>query len=145
MEALNRNAEARVQLNIGGHSYTTSTMTLTKDPASMLAAMFSGRHSLKKDDDGSFFIDRDGTHFRYILNYLRDGGFKEGTIPSDDVAFLNELLTEAEYYGLTGLIKILQGYLGSGGGPSPPESMGPRNAPTRISKRKISLLKDSKR
>ena len=39
----------------------------------MLAAMFSGRHNANKGGDGRYFIDRDGTHFRYILNYLRDG------------------------------------------------------------------------
>jgi hypothetical protein len=39
----------------------------------MLAAMFSGRHNTQKNDDDRYFIDRDGTHFRYILNYLRDG------------------------------------------------------------------------
>jgi len=39
----------------------------------MLSAMFSGRHNVTKDEDGRYFIDRDGTHFRYILNYLRDG------------------------------------------------------------------------
>ena len=49
----------------------------------MLAVMFSGRHQLKRESDGSYFIDRDGTHFRYILNYLRDGGFKPGTLPTD--------------------------------------------------------------
>ena len=39
----------------------------------MLQAMFSGRFDTKPSEDGSFFIDRDGTHFRYILNYLRIG------------------------------------------------------------------------
>ena len=39
----------------------------------MLAVMFSGRHHATKGGDGRYFIDRDGTHFRYILNYLRDG------------------------------------------------------------------------
>lgn len=33
----------------------------------MLAAMFSGRYPVPKDQDGYVFIDRDGTHFRYIL------------------------------------------------------------------------------
>ena len=71
MSELNKIAETRIKLDIGGHVYATSILTLTKDPQSMLAAMFSGRHSVKKEEDGSYFIDRDGTHFRYILNYLR--------------------------------------------------------------------------
>ena len=49
----------------------------------MLAVMFSGRHSLVREADGSFFLDRDGTHFRYILNFLRDGGFRDGQYNCD--------------------------------------------------------------
>ena len=104
MSELNKICETRIKLDIGGHIYTTSVLTLTRDPQSMLASMFSGRHSLKKEDDGSYFIDRDGTHFRYILNYLRDGGFKDGTLPGD---ILTELQTEAEYYHLSGLVDLL--------------------------------------
>ena len=35
--------------------------------------MFIGRHALTQVADDSYFIDRESTHFRYILNYLRDG------------------------------------------------------------------------
>jgi hypothetical protein len=62
-----------VRLSVGGVHFETSIETLRGDPDSMLAAMFSGRHNICKDEDGRYFIDRDGTHFRYILNYLRDG------------------------------------------------------------------------
>ena len=104
MSELNKICETRIKLDIGGHIYATSVLTLTKDPQSMLATMFSGRHSVKKEEDGSYFIDRDGTHFRLILNYLRDGGFKDGLLPGD---ILMELQTEAEYYQLSGLVALL--------------------------------------
>ena len=106
MHTINVIQEGKIKLNVGGHVFMTSTITLKKDPESMLAAMFSGRHALKQEDDGSYFLDRDGTHFRYILNYLRDGHFRSGSLPTD-ASFLNELYTEAEYYQLTGLMALL--------------------------------------
>ena len=99
--------ENKIKLDIGGQQFTTSMLTLTKDPNSMLAAMFSGRHRLRQEHDGSYFIDRDGAHFRYILNYLRDGCIKEGTLPQNEVIW-GELLNEAEYFQLTGLIEYLR-------------------------------------
>ena len=53
----------------------------------MLAAMFSGKFEMKPSEDGAFFIDRDGTHFRFILNYLRNG---ELILPEGAI-FLKEL------------------------------------------------------
>jgi hypothetical protein len=38
------------------------------EPGTFLEAMFSGRHAINTDDDGSVFIDRDPTHFRMVLN-----------------------------------------------------------------------------
>ncbi len=92
------------KLNVGGHHFTTSVQTLTKDPNSMLAAMFSGRFEMKPGEDGSFFIDRDGTHFRYILNYLRTGKL---TLP-EGATFLEELEEEAEFYQIQGIIDELR-------------------------------------
>ena len=67
---------------------------------SMLHAMFSGRFDTKPSEDGSYFIDRDGTHFRYILNYLRTG---QVVVPEDKV-LRKELLTEAQFYQIEGII-----------------------------------------
>ena len=54
-----------IKLNVGGKIYKTTLDTLRKDPDSMLCAMFSGRFQLKADeDDGAYFIDRDGKLFR---------------------------------------------------------------------------------
>ena len=110
LEKINKIQGSKVTLDVGGHRYTSSILTLTMEKDSMLEAMFGGRHTLTKEADGSYFIDRDGTYFRYILNYLRDGRFKQGTLPKDE-GILNELLTEAEYYSLSGLEKLLQDHL----------------------------------
>ena len=92
-----------VNLNVGGHCFKTSVQTLTKDPNTMLAAMFSGTFEMKPCEDGAFFIDRDGTHFRFILNYLRTGKL---TLP-EGATFLKELQEEAEFYQIQGIIDEL--------------------------------------
>ena len=103
-----------VKINVGGDHFTTSLQTLSRDPSSKLAAMFSGgdhfdfhpgEYKLKPSDDGSFFIDRDGKHFRIILNYLRN---KELILPEDaSDTFLKELEAEAKFYKIRGIINEL--------------------------------------
>ncbi|XP_057947741.1 FH protein interacting protein FIP2 isoform X1 [Malania oleifera] len=97
-----------VSLNIGGKKFCTTVGTLTqREPDSMLAAMFSGRHSVVQDSaKGCIFIDRDGKLFRHILNWLRDGA-----IPKLKDSEYSELLWEAEYYQLLGLIGEVNGIL----------------------------------
>ena len=92
-----------IELNVGGHRFTTTLRTLTKDPDSMLAAMFSGRHEIERCKDSAFFIDRDGTHFRFILNYLRNG---ELILP-DSATFLKELEVETKFYLIQGILDEL--------------------------------------
>ncbi|XP_078353585.1 uncharacterized protein LOC144638243 isoform X2 [Oculina patagonica] len=95
-----------IKLNVGGKIYKTTLDTLRKDPDSMLCAMFSGRFELKADEeDGAYFIDRDGKLFRYILNYLRNG---ELHCPEDRIR-RNELLEEAKFYQVQGIIDQLEG------------------------------------
>ena len=107
IESQNRIAESRVTLNIGGNMFTTSIITLTKKEDSLLATMFNGRHNLQREADGSFFIDRDGTNFRFVLNYLRDGESSVDIIP-DNVKLLQELVSEAEFYRLPNLKVLLE-------------------------------------
>ena len=70
----------------------------------MLHAMFSGRFDTKPGEDGSYFIDRDGTHFRHILNYLRTGKL---VLPDDKVVRM-KLLNEAEFYQIDGILDELK-------------------------------------
>ena len=71
-----------ISLNVGGYKFVTTLSTLTKDSNSMLAAMFSGRHHLDTDSEGRYFIDRDGSYFEHILNFLRDSSH----LPSTKIA-----------------------------------------------------------
>ena len=89
--------QKKVKLDVGGTIFTTSIQTLQRDPNSFLAAMFSGRHELEPEPDGSYFIDRDGTFFRFIVNFLREGYLDQGTLPADHNV-LREILREARYY-----------------------------------------------
>ena len=90
-----------VKLNVGGCKFTTTRSTLTNDPDSMLARMFAHEESVApaaKDEDGAFFIDRDGAYFKTILNFLRGGNL----IVEPGIS-LEGLKAEAEYYGLDSL------------------------------------------
>lgn len=103
----------KVKLDVGGHVFSTSLTTLRRDPESMLAVMFSGRHELV-EEDGTFFLDRDGTYFRHILNFLRDG-FQPDTLPQEEVV-LKQIQAEANYYQLNGLVEAVESILN----PPPP-------------------------
>ena len=100
---------SHVKLDVGGHVFSTSLSTLTRDKSSMLAVMFSGRHKLVLSKENTYFIDRDGTHFRYILNYLR-GDLHLDTFP-DDVTILKEIQREADYFQLSGLFEMIESIL----------------------------------
>lgn len=94
-----------VRLSVGGVHFETSMDTLCSDPNSMLAAMFSGRHNVSKDEDGRYFIDRDGTHFRFILNYLRDGNTY---IPFENQQVVDELFEEVQFFQIENLLHRLE-------------------------------------
>ena len=104
MEAVQAFPAGRIKLDVGGTLFTASRASLCRVSGSMLESMFSGRHALTATDDSSYFIDRDGTHFRYILNYLRTGAI---TAP-ENAASKAELATEADFYCLTALSLALR-------------------------------------
>ncbi|KAJ1427785.1 BTB/POZ protein [Ochromonadaceae sp. CCMP2298] len=86
-----------LKLNVGGTKFTTTYSTIS-NVEGMLLAMFSGRHRLTPDAEGYHFIDRDGTHFRHILNLLRFPTEFEVDLPEGE---LRELERELRYYGLS--------------------------------------------
>eukprot|EP01133_Synstelium_polycarpum_P017382 gene17382-20738_t len=92
-----------IKLNVGGHIYYTSISTLCADDQSMLNFMFSGRFPIQKEEDGSIFIDRDGTYFKYIINWLRNNHIPQ----INDEAIRECLLLEAKYFQISSLIDHL--------------------------------------
>ena len=95
-----------VYLDVGGLKYTTTMATLQAEKGFMLEAMFSGQYPIKKQSDGTVFIDRDGRHFHYILNYLRGSVTALEDLPLHEIV-LKELIKEADFYQLLGMKSIL--------------------------------------
>ncbi|KAI8647309.1 BTB/POZ protein [Parasitella parasitica] len=107
IKEIKRFQDEKIKLNVGGQLFETSLTTLRKDPDSMLASMFSnylGDSAIQPDADNSYFIDRDGTYFRLVLNYLRDLRIPAGV--TQDPKIMDELMQEARFYGLNDLLKL---------------------------------------
>lgn len=135
-----------IHLSVGGTRHSTLLSTLLKVPASLLAKMFDGLE-FRYDDhgiaggvpggistvlvprdpaDGTFFIDRHGPSFEFILTFLRDG--TESSLPSQPER-LRQLAVEAAYFRLDELVarceaaagctvKSLQNLVDECGGPT---------------------------
>jgi hypothetical protein len=88
----------RILLDVGGCHFSTTIETLTTIPDSVLGRMFSGRFPIQFSKDGRVFIDRDGTHFRHILNFLRDP--ESWRFTHKDKQVVDELRAESKFYGL---------------------------------------------
>ncbi|KAJ3184307.1 BTB/POZ domain-containing protein kctd1 [Geranomyces variabilis] len=107
IEARRRNPEVPEDglvryISVGGVVHATTVETLTRVDASLLAEWFRNRTrpAALEIRDGCYFIDRDGTMFRHILNYLR-GVPTHTTITDADS--LTHLADEAAFYRLPDL------------------------------------------
>jgi hypothetical protein len=82
-----------VNFNVGGKRYEVSRSVFESHSACMLAKIVS--EQWQQDQESEIFIERDGTIFRYVLNYLRDGQVK---MPISETKAA--LVTELEYYSV---------------------------------------------
>lgn len=92
---------SEILLCVGNHRFRTTHETLSAN-----TGFFSNICRYLKPKQTRVFIDRDGTHFRHVLNYLRGAV----SLPTSE-ATLRELLFEADYYGLDGLMAAIQSHL----------------------------------
>ncbi|XP_033833489.1 BTB/POZ domain-containing adapter for CUL3-mediated RhoA degradation protein 2-like [Periophthalmus magnuspinnatus] len=98
-----------VRLNVGGALFLCPLRVLTRRE-SRLRDMFRGKTEVMIDREGWVLIDRSGRHFGSILNFLRDGSL---VLPKSRVQ-VQEILNEAKYYGLQGLVLHCQSTLQKG-------------------------------
>lgn len=105
-----------IHLNVGGEHFTTTRETLCASHArsSMLSRLIASGIPTQRDQDGNIFLDRDGYRFRIVLNYLRCGTIHVvgDHVPCPGVrggfVLLEEVLEEARFYGLDGLVELIE-------------------------------------
>lgn len=87
-----------ILLNVGGCAFVTCRETLH-------SGYFTGLlQTLGEEGEqvAEVFVDRDPTHFRYVLNWLRGCRY----LPEDDQT-LTELMWEADFYALDDMISSI--------------------------------------
>ncbi|KFQ84233.1 Putative potassium channel regulatory protein, partial [Phoenicopterus ruber ruber] len=92
-----------VVLSVGGVRFVTRASTLQHFPESRLARMLNDDDREFKLVNGEFFVDRDGTLFSYIMDFLRT---LQVSLPTDFSDY-QRLQREAEFYGLYPLADLL--------------------------------------
>jgi len=92
-----------VKLNVGGVKYYTTRSTVSKYQDSMLGAMFNENLPSTMDENGYYFIDRNGKLFEHVLEFLRCGELVLPTNFND----LERLKKEAEFYQIQPLIEAV--------------------------------------
>ena len=93
-----------IDLNVGGSFYTTQLKTLLSEPNSLFSDIFETKKLEEiRDGNNRLFIDRDGSLFKYVLDYLRNK-----KLLLDDSMEKIRLKNEAEYYKLPNLVKLIE-------------------------------------
>eukprot|EP01084_Bolivina_argentea_P203046 346827_1 len=78
-----------IKLNVGGIKFSTTKSTLLQ--FGFFRGLLSGNF-LQNQDDGCYFVDRDGKMFEYLLNYARCGYV---SIPAKYISIID---MEAKFY-----------------------------------------------
>ena len=104
---LQRSQEEQIILRIGERDFCTSRVTLRADHDSLFTAMLRDDSPFRPYGRNMYYIDRDGSRFRHILNYLRNGAHIDAEVLPDDRRTLLELLTEARFYMCQRLQEII--------------------------------------
>lgn len=87
-----------IDLNVGGVMYQTLLSTLRKYADSKLYNIFSDKNiqEIPKDKKGYYFIDRDGSTFYYVLEYLRNNKLYQNDLNTFELVVKNDLFDMAK-------------------------------------------------
>ncbi|VDM45530.1 unnamed protein product [Toxocara canis] len=101
-----------VRLNVGGTLYSTTKQTLLREEDTFFTQLLQ-QDGLEKYSqvalllsDGTYFIDRDGLLFAYVIDYLRSGKL----VLAENFQKVAMLREEAIFYQLDGLQQQLADY-----------------------------------
>ena len=100
-----------ITLNVGGEKFWTDIRTLQGQRDSIFPDLMKKIGDRRKDrNETCVFIDRDSKHFRFFLNYMRQGEevFRLTALRGKDTVDLEEMICEARYYRLNGFMKLLE-------------------------------------
>ncbi|CAM9091702.1 unnamed protein product [Chrysoparadoxa australica] len=88
-----------IKLNVGGTDFMVSKGTLMAGPDGYLKSAISGRFPVCQLGANHYFIDRDPTLFRHILNFIRDTASWE--VPDFNLSDMKDFIRDAGFYGLS--------------------------------------------
>ena len=83
-----------VKFNVGGTRYEVARSLIRMHPDTMLARIVSNEWQV--DPSKEVFIERDGSRFKYVLDYLRDG---KAFVPISTCK--EALLNDLQYFGIS--------------------------------------------
>ena len=90
-----RKRAAMVRLNIGGLLFDTSRDTLSK--CEYVAPFLAGRLCHAEDRNGRLFIDRSGTLFAHLLQFMRTNALLERKLARD---LKHSIVHECAFFGV---------------------------------------------
>lgn len=111
VRAVQRKADERVTLNLGGTLFVTSIGTLTRSSA-FFEAFFSPRWGTTPDADGHYFFDRNGSSFERALDFMRTGVAYLDDLPAYALLLLQQ---DADYFQLEKLSTLIQSQISARG------------------------------
>ncbi|XP_030852920.1 BTB/POZ domain-containing protein KCTD19-like [Strongylocentrotus purpuratus] len=103
-KAIQEQTRGAIGLRVGGKLYMMTIGEASKEQGSFFDKMLSGQISVPRDALGNFLVDRDGSMFRFVLGYLRDGGIFMDMTPKE----FDLLKKEGEYFGLQMLVHHIE-------------------------------------